>query len=153
MTFITLDHIMELQQCYYVNVNALMSQTLAMMVEAEARLIRKLWDWSETEPKIRLRQLVCDRGSGLSRPRRAKKLPRGKTAASRTTSLSAAPKMASRSVLCRTGWCAHWHKLCVYRHTNAFCKTLTEMLFWGQQSQTMKCVMSGSSRPHLYDVA
>ena len=31
MTFMTLDHIMELQQRYYVNVNAIMSQTGAMM--------------------------------------------------------------------------------------------------------------------------
>ena len=49
---------MELQQCYYVNVNALMFQTLAMMVQAEARLIRKLWDWSETEPKINKAEAV-----------------------------------------------------------------------------------------------
>jgi len=38
----TLDHIVELQQCYYVNVNVLMSQTRAMTVEVEARPRRKL---------------------------------------------------------------------------------------------------------------
>ena len=81
MTFITLDHIMELQQCYYVNVNALMSQTLAMMVEAEARLIRKLWDWSETEPKINKAEVV-----GLRPRQRAVETKTGKKTAARQDS-------------------------------------------------------------------
>jgi len=38
----TLDDITELQQRYYVNANALMSQTRAMTVEAEARPRREL---------------------------------------------------------------------------------------------------------------
>ena len=43
---------MELQQRYYVNVNALTSQTRAMTVEAEARPRRKLRDRADAEPTI-----------------------------------------------------------------------------------------------------
>ena len=42
MNFMTLDHITELQQRYYINVNTIMSHTQAMMVEAEARQRQKL---------------------------------------------------------------------------------------------------------------
>jgi len=63
----------------------LLSQTLAMMVEAEARLIRKLWDWSETEPKInkaeavglRPRQRAVETKTGKRNCLGARQLPQG----------------------------------------------------------------------------
>ena len=90
-----LDHIMELQQRYYAN--ALMSQTRAMTVEAEerprwkfrggaepkiTRRSRGRGNWFETKARPRQRAAEAE-----PRLRQAKKLPRGKAAASRTTSL------------------------------------------------------------------
>jgi len=91
---------MELQQRYYVNVNALTSQTRVMTVEAEARLRQKLGDRADAEPTIR-RPLSPDRGTWFetdarprqlddeaqSRPRQSKTASRQDRAASRTISL------------------------------------------------------------------
>ena len=61
---------MELQQRYCVNVNASMSQTRAMTVEAEARPRRKLRDRADNNEAAEPRHLVQDRGSGLPRQSR-----------------------------------------------------------------------------------
>jgi len=99
MTFVTLDDIMELQQRYYENANALVSQTRAMTVEAERRPSRKLGSPSQdrdnnNEAEPRPRHLVRDRGKteaagcrGRAETETGRKLSRSKAAASRTTSL------------------------------------------------------------------
>ena len=85
---------MELQQRYYVNVNALTSQTRAMTVEAEARPRRKLRDRADAEPTItrpnRGRGTWFETEAAGCRGRDAtdKKLSRGKPGASRTTPLT-----------------------------------------------------------------
>jgi len=87
---------MELQQRYYVNVNALTSQTRAMTVEAEAeaRPRRKLGDRADAEPTItrpnRGRGTWFETEAAGCRGRDAtdKKLSRGKPGASRTTPLT-----------------------------------------------------------------
>jgi len=68
MIFMTLDHIMELQQRYYVNVNALMSQTRAMMVEAEAKTMRlSRGTWFKAEARPRQRAAETETGNTLPR--------------------------------------------------------------------------------------
>ena len=77
----TLDHIVELQQCYYVNVNVLMYQTRAMTVDVEARLRRKL--------RGRGRRFETEAAGPLARQRQAEKLPRDKSAGLRSDYITA----------------------------------------------------------------